>query len=127
MNLEQTFFVPFGEGAMHVVQKCANCLTESRCRRRDFSAQVWSVLLMWEEVGMEAVDQPICNDCYGDLREILIERCDEMEEAIRNGTVPPIPSSEEIAEKSVKEKKASGQKAAAKPAAAKKSRKVKIA
>lgn len=61
---------------------CANCETVSKVRRRDFSGQAWAVLLAWEEVKKPAVDQPICEDCYNELREVLIDRADEIEAAL---------------------------------------------
>lgn len=69
----------------HVVEICSNCETVSKCRRRDFSEQAWSVLVLWHEVQEEAVDQPICDHCYGELREVLIDRSDEIEMVIKNG------------------------------------------
>ena len=63
-------------------QVCANCQTMAKCRRRDFSEQAWAVLLSWEEVQKAAVDQSICNDCYDELREVLIDRADEIEAAL---------------------------------------------
>ena len=63
----------------HVVEICSNCETESKCRRRDFSEQAWTVLVLWHEVQATAVDRPICEDCYNELREVLIDRADEIE------------------------------------------------
>ena len=62
--------------------ECFNCGSESKCRRRDFSEQAWTVLLLWDEVQPAAVDQPICEDCYNELRETLIDRAEEMELAL---------------------------------------------
>ena len=72
--------------AMHSQQDCANCGTEEKCRRRDFSEQAWTVLLLWNEVDKSAVDQPICQPCYDELREVLIDRADEIEAAFRQLT-----------------------------------------
>lgn len=68
----------------HIVEICSNCETETKCRRRDFSEQAWSVLVLWHEVQMEAVDRPICDHCYNELREVLIDRADEIEEVMRD-------------------------------------------
>ena len=68
----------------HVVEFCSNCETETKCRRRDFSEQAWSVLVLWHEVQSEAVDRPICDHCYDELREVLIDRADEIEEVMRD-------------------------------------------
>lgn len=69
---------------MQATQQCAHCTTETRCSRRDFSEQAWSVLLAWKEVNKSSIDQPLCGDCYDELREILIDRADELAQAISN-------------------------------------------
>lgn len=78
-----------GEGDMtkRVTPACANCGVESKCRHRDFNPQVWSLLLQWGEVDESIIDQPICDSCYADIREILIERSAEMEQAFASGVV----------------------------------------
>lgn len=72
---------------MYRIQRCENCTTESKCYHRNFSAQVWSLLLQWSEIHTNAVDQPICEPCYQDLREVLIDRADEMEKALTTGAL----------------------------------------
>ena len=64
------------------VENCANCGADAKCRRRDFSEQAWSVLLLWKEVQTSTVDQAICEDCYNELREVLIDRADEIDGAL---------------------------------------------
>jgi hypothetical protein len=76
----------------------------SRCRRRDFSQQAWAVLLVWEEVQKSTVDQSLCDDCYNELRETLIDRTDEIESALNT----------DITEKVVAVQKKSGAKKARK-------------
>lgn len=73
---------------MQMVQDCPHCGEESRCRRREFSEQTWSVLSAWGEVENASVDQPICDSCYNDLREILIDRADEISVALVQPTQP---------------------------------------
>ncbi len=70
------------EMAISSTENCANCGADSKCRRRDFSEQAWSVLLLWKEVQTSTVDQAICEDCYNELREVLIDRADEIEDAV---------------------------------------------
>jgi hypothetical protein len=41
--------------------------------------------LHWEEIDSSVVGQPICNQCYGELRELLIDRADEIESVIAQG------------------------------------------
>ena len=67
---------------------CANCGAEAKVRKRDFSAQAWSFLVLWNEVSKKAVDQAICQSCYDELREVLIDRVDEIDAAIEQTTVP---------------------------------------
>ena len=71
-----------GLQTMHVSEVCANCSDMSRCTRRDFSEQAWTMLLLWNEVAQSAVDKPICQSCYNELREVLIDRSDEIEEVL---------------------------------------------
>jgi hypothetical protein len=66
----------------HIADTCSNCGEDAKCRRRDFSEQAWTVLVLWAEVQGGAVDQPICEHCYNELREVLIDRADEIEAAI---------------------------------------------
>ncbi|MFK7824963.1 MAG: hypothetical protein AB8G05_12455 [Oligoflexales bacterium] len=66
-----------------VLGTCHNCNAESRCSRRQFSEQAWTVLLLWNEINPSAVDQPICGDCYEEMRDILIDRTDEIERAMQ--------------------------------------------
>ncbi len=71
---------------MHISSSCSNCSTKTRCRKRDFSEQAWSVLLAWGEVDPEVVDQPVCDDCYVELRDILIDRATDVEVALASPT-----------------------------------------
>lgn len=71
---------------VQVSEICSNCKTDTKCRRRDFSEQAWTVLVLWKEVQSAAVDQPICEDCYNELREVLIDRADEVEVAVTDPT-----------------------------------------
>lgn len=66
----------------HQSENCNNCGEDAKCRRRDFSEQAWTVLVLWNEVQTAAVDQPICEHCYNELREVLIDRADEIETSI---------------------------------------------
>lgn len=68
----------------HVAETCSNCTGEVKSRKREFSEQAWSVLVLWSEVQKAAVDQPICEDCYNELREVLIDRSAEIEIALRD-------------------------------------------
>ncbi len=66
-------------------ENCNNCGSNAKCRRRSFSEQAWSVLLLWNEVNPNAIEKPICDDCYKELRDVLIDRTDEIESAMSQG------------------------------------------
>jgi hypothetical protein len=72
---------------MHSSQFCAHCSADAKCRRRDFNEQIWSVLLVWGEVEVKTVDKPLCEDCYNELREVLIDRASDIEVALQNGSL----------------------------------------
>ncbi len=57
---------------------CSACEGHVKSVRREFSDQAWSALVAWKEVQSTAVDSPLCNDCYFNFRDVLIERADEM-------------------------------------------------
>lgn len=68
---------------MHISSNCAHCKENVKSKRRDFNEQTWAVLLVWGEVDRVAVDQPLCSDCYEELREVLIDRAGEIEMALQ--------------------------------------------
>ncbi len=70
---------PVLEGAC---RSCTNCGIQSTSRRRVFSEQAWSLLLLWNEITPAAVEQPMCDVCYDDLRETLIDRNEEVEKLL---------------------------------------------
>ena len=72
---------------MKVIQDCKCCGDEKRVRHRNFSPHAWAVLMHWEEIDSVAIGQPICDSCYDDLRELLIERSGEVDEVIAQGQV----------------------------------------
>ncbi len=76
------------KGANSVVSKianapvdgcCPNCQTKAICRHRDFSEKALTALMVWEEINADAVGKAICDDCYDELREVLIDRADDIE------------------------------------------------
>lgn len=72
---------------MQISNVCTNCSGEVKSRRRDFTEQAWTVLVLWGEIQKRAVDQPICDHCYNELREVLIDRAEEIEAALKT---PPV-------------------------------------
>lgn len=69
---------------------CHNCTLEKTSRRRSFSEQAWTVLLLWNEITPNTVDQAICDDCYDELRDVLIDRSEEVEAAMNQEGVDKI-------------------------------------
>lgn len=67
---------------MHISNVCEHCLAQTRSRKRELSDQIWSVLIAWGEVDKSLVDNPICEDCYNEFREVLIDRAQELETAL---------------------------------------------
>ncbi len=67
---------------------CPRCSSFSFCKPREFSNKAWHALRVWHEVEEKLEKQPICSDCYIELREILIDRADEVEIAF---TMKPEP------------------------------------
>lgn len=62
-------------------RSCPRCGEEHMLRLRDFSDQATAALLTWGELDESIIGKPICNNCYEELREVLIDRAGEMEEA----------------------------------------------
>ena len=63
---------------------CARCSSGATARKREFSEQAYSMLLVWGEIDKDIIDAPICDECYAELRDLLIERADD---AIEEDTV----------------------------------------
>ena len=63
-------------------RSCTNCGISASSRRRVFSEQAWTLLLLWNENTPAAVEQPMCDVCYDDLRETLIDRNEEVEKLL---------------------------------------------
>ena len=58
--------------------KCPRCYGQTRLRLREFSEQAYATLIHWGELEAKTFNKPICNVCFEDLRETLIDRADEM-------------------------------------------------
>lgn len=67
-----------GVFSVHFTQQCFSCDGHVRSVRREFSDQAWAALVAWKEIPSKAVDAALCNDCYFNFRDVLIERADEM-------------------------------------------------
>ncbi len=62
-----------------VTNSCSVCSEQRKSRQREFSPSAWSALTLWGEVAQKTHGQPICEGCYRELRDLLIERTDELE------------------------------------------------
>lgn len=67
-----------GKHMSNTLEFCAHCGEEAKIRRREFSEQAYSALLAWGEIQESVVDQAICDHCYRELREVLIDRADDI-------------------------------------------------
>ncbi len=53
--------------------KCPKCEGEAKLRPRDFSDQAVATLVTHGDLDKKLVGASICDDCYDDLRDVLIE------------------------------------------------------
>ena len=57
---------------------CAVCHEVRKVRQREFSNHAWTALTVWGEIS-GVKEQAMCNACYSDFRDLLIDRHDEVE------------------------------------------------
>ncbi len=57
---------------------CPRCGTQAKLEKRTFSTQAWAALVVWGDIDRNVVEQSICEDCYQELRDILIERNEDI-------------------------------------------------
>ena len=94
---------------MQGLQRCVNCSSSvGKCRKRDFSEQAWSMLLAWGEIEAAVVDEPICDQCYKELREILIDRADDVFEGVTVSKASEVAKVSQPSQKPAKTKKVIG-------------------
>lgn len=65
-------------GISMVRHGCPRCGNEMICRNTTFSNVALAALVVWGELDKKLVGQPICDECISDLREVLVERADEV-------------------------------------------------
>lgn len=58
--------------------ECPRCGMEGSLRDRDFSDQAVAALVSWGEIEKEHVGLQMCGECYSELRDVLVERTDEV-------------------------------------------------
>lgn len=59
--------------------RCHVCFEDRKSRHREFSPHAWTALTVWGEVGGHAQSQTMCDGCYSEFRDMLIERASEVE------------------------------------------------
>lgn len=79
-----------GKHMSNSLEFCSHCGEEAKIRRREFSEQAYSALLAWGEIQESVVDQAICDHCYRELREVLIDRADDIVDLTRR--LEPVPA-----------------------------------
>jgi hypothetical protein len=77
-----------GSHMSNVSDCCSHCGEETKSRRREFSEQAYSALLVWGEIQASTVDQAICENCYIELRDVLIDRADDIVQAAQESAEP---------------------------------------
>ncbi|MES2746308.1 MAG: hypothetical protein V4655_12830 [Bdellovibrionota bacterium] len=59
-------------------QECPRCSNTTRLAKRTFSDQALAALVVWKDLSEKLIDEPICEDCYEELRDVLIERIEDV-------------------------------------------------
>lgn len=68
--------------SLHSSHECPHCgASDVKIKTREISMAAWNALLAWQDVDSETIGKPICQQCYDELREILIDRADEIHSA----------------------------------------------
>lgn len=62
--------------------KCPRCETTAKLRPRDFSDQALATLVAHGDLGKTLVGASVCDECYDDLRDVLIEHQKEIPTAL---------------------------------------------
>lgn len=77
-NIYRVSKVIEGKGSTMAGQGCPRCGSGQHCRDRTFSNTALAALVVWGELEKSLVGKPICEECYSDLREVLVDRSDEV-------------------------------------------------
>ena len=72
------------------VQDCSCCGATAKCRSRNFSEEALALLLLWGEIEEKHIDAAICEYCYEDLRDVLIDRAREVEIMEKEGATKEV-------------------------------------
>ena len=63
---------------MNKLAQCPRCELEGKLKKREFSDQAIAALVNWGELDERLVDEPVCDDCYRELREVLIDNSESL-------------------------------------------------
>jgi hypothetical protein len=59
--------------------KCSCCKQPSILKSKySFSDEAWNLLSVWGEVAKDSKQNLLCDSCYWELRDTLIDRTDEL-------------------------------------------------
>lgn len=62
-----------------IIHSCSACGEDRKARSREFSSHALSALVLWGELDQNSIGLPVCEGCYREFRDLLIERNDELE------------------------------------------------
>ncbi len=74
-----------------MISNCPNCMTGAPLRLRDFSSHAQATLVARGDLSSDAVGKPICQPCYQEMRDILV---DHENESISHARKLPFAASE---------------------------------
>lgn len=57
---------------------CPRCGIDGVLQKRVFSDQALAALVVWKELEANLIEHPVCQECYVELRDVLIERSEEL-------------------------------------------------
>ncbi len=60
------------------IQDCPRCGNAARLEKRPFSDQALAALIIWGDMEQSLIGQSICEECYTEMRDILIERGEDI-------------------------------------------------
>ena len=57
---------------------CPRCGENTKVQKRLFSDVALAALIAWGDLEEDLVEEAICDDCYKELRDVLIDNTDEL-------------------------------------------------
>ncbi len=59
---------------------CPRCGMNARLQKRTFSDQALKALIAWGDLDAKLKEEGVCDSCYGELRDVLIERSEDLKQ-----------------------------------------------